>query len=74
VRRGLALLALAVAGTGCASSPPAVQDRTDLIRRILASSVQLRSERDGGVRRAASGVVVATDPASRRAWIVTVRH
>ena len=74
MRRGLALLALAVAGAGCASSPPAVQDRTDLIRRILASSVQLRTEREGGVRRAASGVVVATDPASRRAWIVTVRH
>ena len=69
--RGLALVALALAG--CVSVPP-VQDRTDLIRRILGSTVQLRSQREGGARRAASGVVVATDPVARRAWIVTVRH
>jgi hypothetical protein len=73
VRRGLALLALTVASAGCAAAPPA-PDRTELIRRILTSSVQLRSEREGGVRRAASGVVVATDPVARRAWIITVRH
>src|SRR5262249_46449159 len=74
VRRGLVLLGLAVASAGCVASRPPAADRTDLIRRILSSTVQLRSEREGGTRRAASGVVVATDPASRRAWIVTVRH
>lgn len=72
-RRGLALAALALTAVACSSVPPA-SDRPELIRRILASTVQLRSEREGGGRRAASGVVVATDPSSRRAWIVTVRH
>jgi len=70
------LIALALAAAGCSSIPAAASpgDRTELIRRILASTVQLRSEREGGARRAASGVCVATDPATRRAWIVTVRH
>jgi serine protease Do len=72
-RRGLVLVALVLTAAGCTSIPSAT-DRTELIRRILASTVQLRSEREGGARRAASGVVVATDPSSRRAWIVTVRH
>jgi len=67
------LCALVLAGSGCVSGSPA-PDRGDLIRRILASTVQLRSEREGGVHRAASGVVVASDPGSRRAWVVTVRH
>ena len=71
--RGLALIALVLAGGGCVSVPRA-PERGDLIRRILASTVQLKSEREGGVHRAASGVVVATDPGSRRAWIVTVGH
>jgi serine protease Do len=71
-RHALALVAL-VLTAGCQSISPA-PDRTALIRRFLESTVQLRSEREGGARRAASGVVVATDPASRRAWVVTVRH
>ena len=68
-----ALAAFACAAAACA---PALRDhdRSEVIGRILASTVQLRSERDAGVRRAASGVVVATDPGSRRAWIVTARH
>ena len=74
MKRALALLALVAAGAGCATAPPASPDRTELIRRLLGSTVQLRSERDGGVRRAASGVVIAADPVSRRAWIITVRH
>ena len=73
MRRGLAALAVVLVAGGCVSGSRA-PDRGDLIRRILASTVQLRSEREGGIRRAASGVVVATDPGSRRAWIITVRH
>jgi S1-C subfamily serine protease len=73
MRRVLALSALALIGTGCVSTSR-VPDRTALIRGILASTVQLRSERDGTIRRAASGVVVATATGSQRAWIVTARH
>jgi S1-C subfamily serine protease len=72
-RRGVGALLLVLAGAGCApAASPA--DRTEHVRRMVASTVQLRSEREGGARRAASGVVVATDPATKRAWIVTVRH
>ena len=73
MRRALVLPALALVAAGCVSAtrPPS---RGELIRGILASTVQLRSEREGGIRRAASGVVLATDPRSRRAWIVTAKH
>ena len=70
---GVLLIALALAASGCSSVAPAAEP-TELIRRILASTVQLRSEREGGARRAASGVCVATDPSRKRAWVVTVRH
>jgi len=73
MRRALALAVLVVMVSGCASLSPA-PERSELIRRILKSTAQLRSEREGGARRAASGVVLATDPARRRAWILTTRH
>jgi hypothetical protein len=58
---------------GCAATAR-VGDRDAVIRRVLASTVQLRCERSGGVKRAGSGVVVASDPRSQRSWIVTARH
>jgi serine protease Do len=73
MRRALTLAALALTGAGCVSAARA-PDRAALIRGILASTVQLRSERDGTIRRAASGVVVATARGSPRAWIITARH
>jgi serine protease Do len=72
VIRPLALLATTTLAIGCASLPPAAE-RSDVIRKIVASTVQLRSEREG-VRRAASGVVIASDAAARRSWILTTRH
>ena len=72
MRTGLALVTLMVAAGGCVSASP--PRRADVIRTILSSTVQLRSEREGGQHRAGSGVVVATDPETGRAWIVTVRH
>ena len=72
MRRSAALLVAITLGAGCASLPPA-PERGDVIRRIVASTVQLRSEREG-VRRAASGVVIASDAAARRSWILTTRH
>lgn len=56
---------------GCASIP--LSDREAVIRQILPSTVQLRADREGA-RRAASGVVVASDTGSRRSWIVSTRH
>ena len=67
------MLAGVLAAGGCVPAARA-PDRGELVRCIVTSTVQLRSQREGGIRRAASGVVVATDPGSRRAWVVTVRH
>ena len=53
---------------------PALPERSALIRRILASTAQLRSEREGGGQRAASGVVLATDRHAGRVWILTTLH
>ena len=61
---------LAAAGCGTLTS----SERGDMMRRILPSAVQLRTEREGGVRRAASGVVLASDSRSNRCWILTTRH
>src|SRR5688572_19840374 len=71
--RGLVtvLAVLALAG-GCATERAA--SRGDVIRQIVPSTVQLRCDRDGGGRRAASGVLLARDGATGRAWIVTTRH
>jgi S1-C subfamily serine protease len=65
--------ALALAAAGCASAP-AGPDRGEVIRRIVPSAVQLRTEREGGARRAASGIVLGSDPAAERSWILTTRH
>lgn len=73
MRRALVLAALGLLAAGCVTGARG-PDRGGLIRSMVASTVQLRAEREGGVRRAASGVVVATDRATRRAWIVTARH
>ena len=73
-RRSLvALLALLLTG-GCVTGAARSPSRSDVIRQILPATVQLRCERDGGARRAASGVVLARDVATRRTWIVTTRH
>jgi S1-C subfamily serine protease len=75
VSRAAALGALVLLATGCSvAAPSAPLERSELIGRILGSTVQLRTEREGGIQRAASGVILATDPARRRAWILTTRH
>ena len=73
MKRAIALATLALAAGGCVTTSIATE-RGELIRQVLKSTVQLRSERDGGARRAASGVIMATDPGRRRAWILTTRH
>ena len=64
---------VALAPGGCASTGGSTP-RGPLMKRLLASTVQLRAEREGGVRRAGSGVVVASDPATMRSWVVTAGH
>lgn len=69
---------LVVAGTvlaAAACAPVAsIGDRGDVLRRIVLSTVQLRAEAAGAVRLAGSGVVVASDAASQRTWILTTLH
>ena len=72
--RGVLSLLTLVVAAGCAPTVGRAPSRSDVIRQILPATVQLRCERDGGARRAASGVVLARDAATRRAWIVTTRH
>ena len=75
LRRSLfVMLALLLLAGGCATAGSRSSSRGDVIRQILPATVQLRCERDGGGRRAASGVLLARDAATRRAWIVTTRH
>jgi S1-C subfamily serine protease len=58
---------------GCAAVPRP-PTRSDLLRGVLPSAVQLLAERSGGGRRAASGVVVAADPARKCSWVLTAGH
>jgi S1-C subfamily serine protease len=69
---GATTLVLLAVATGCATERAAT--RGEVIRQIVPSTVQLRCERDGGGRRAASGVLLARDAATHRAWIITTRH
>src|SRR5207245_6017310 len=73
MRLALGVAVLTLLATGCASSG-SLTTRDEVIRKILPSTVQLRCEREGGGRRSASGVVVASDAVTRRSWIVTARH
>lgn len=68
----LALLGALVGLTGACASAPVATERGELLRRILSSTVQLRAERDGGVRRAGSGVVLGSD--GSRTLVLTTRH
>ena len=73
MRRALAVGALALTAAGCASTPSPT-GKSELVRRLVGSTVQLWSERADGGRRAASAVAVAADPATRRVWVVTALH
>jgi S1-C subfamily serine protease len=63
---------LGACATAPAAGPPS--GRGDVIRRVLMSTVQLRAEREGGGRRAGSGVVIASGGADGHALILTARH
>jgi S1-C subfamily serine protease len=74
--RTTAAFALAAAPmllSGCAT-PSRPQARSEVLRGVLPSTVQLLAERPGGGRRAASGVVLASDPARGCTWVLTAGH
>ncbi|HEY7651151.1 MAG TPA: serine protease [Methylomirabilota bacterium] len=71
--RGLVVAGSVLAAAACAPVA-SVGDRGDVLRRIVPSTVQLRAEAAGGVRRSGSGVVVASDAAAKRSWILTTFH
>jgi hypothetical protein len=58
---------------GCAT-PSRSPARAEVLRGVLPSAVQLLAERPGGGRRAASGVVIASDPDRRCTWVLTAGH
>jgi S1-C subfamily serine protease len=72
VRAGVLALVVVACLTGACASAPTVPDRGEVLRRILSSTVQLRTERDGGVRRAGSGVVLGAGDGVT--VILTTRH
>lgn len=67
------LLAVVVLASGCASHDGASQ-RKQVIRNAVASTVQLFSDRGGGVRRAGSGVVLWSEPGARETLVLTTAH
>jgi S1-C subfamily serine protease len=69
----LLLPAVLILGAGCAASSR-TSSRSEVLRGVLPSAVQLLAERSGGARRAASGVVLASDPAAVRTWVITAGH
>jgi S1-C subfamily serine protease len=73
VTRTLMMAGAVLAAAACAPAA-SIGDRGDVLRRIVLSTVQLRAEAAGPVRRAGSGVVVASDAASQRTWILTTLH
>jgi len=72
-RTGLLVGAALALAPGCAMQPR-VPPRSEVLRGVLPSAVQLLSERAGGGHRAASGVVVASDPVRRLTWVLTAGH
>jgi S1-C subfamily serine protease len=69
----LALALVPMLVSGCAT-PPRPQARSEVLRGVLPSTVQLLAERPGGRHRAASGVVLASDPARVCTWVLTAGH
>jgi serine protease Do len=69
----LGTLTAMAAGAAIATWPKAEQSEGDVIARSLASSVQLFAEREGGVHRTASGVMLTAGP-DGRSIIITAAH
>lgn len=74
IARPALILLVGGLGAGCAMGPRGAE-RGDVLRGLLPSAVQLLGEREsGGGRRAASGVVLASDDRTRTSFVLTAKH
>lgn len=69
----LKLIVIGLFLTACANTEPAPSKRAVLVQ-MLATSAQLFVEREGGVRRAGSGVILSTNLPQGRAAVLTTAH
>lgn len=73
MKTSLALLVIGLALTACASPEPPPSKRA-VLAQMLATSTQIFVEREDGVRRAGSGVILATDLPESRVAVLTTAH
>ena len=71
MRFACAALALTLLA-GCAGHRP--PDKNEIMARVVAGSVQIFTEREGGIRRAGSGVILGATEAEDATLIVTANH
>ncbi len=69
----LKLIVIGLFLTACANTEPTPSKRAVLVQ-MLATSAQLFVEREGGVRRAGSGVILSTNLPQGRAAVLTTAH
>lgn len=73
VKTSLALLVIGLGLAACASPEPP-PTKSAVLTRMLATSAQIFVEREGGVRRAGSGVILAIDLPNRQIAVLTTAH
>ncbi len=73
MKRSVTLLAVGLLITACANAEPAPSKRT-VLSQMLATSAQIFVEREDGVRRAGSGVILSTDLPNGSAVVLTTAH
>ena len=73
MKTSLATLVIALFLTACASPEPPPSKRA-VLAQMLATSGQIFVEREDGVRRAGSGVILATGLPNNRVAVLTTAH
>ncbi len=73
---GLLCVVLLAVGAGCATDPPRLPSRQQVLRRILPATVQISLEQEGRRFRSGSGVVIATrtSDAGVECFVLTSGH
>ncbi len=73
VKTSLTMLAVSLFLTACATPEPANSKRA-VLAQMLAASTQIFVEREDGVRRAGSGVILSTDLPGGKVAVLTTAH